>query len=102
MFFKKNNDNETPKWCLYCEKYEYSLQYLYEFEVELETAAHPSWEIYLFSGTERMWTLSYFYSLTFCTKKTKNNDKTHLTAILFTASAGERLTEQNKQAHLVL
>lgn len=44
-FFLKNNDNETPKWCLYCEKYEYSLQYLYEFEVELETAAHPSWEI---------------------------------------------------------
>lgn len=54
LFKKQNNDNETPNSCLYCEKYEYSLQYLYEFEVELETAAHPSSEIYLFSGTERM------------------------------------------------
>lgn len=62
-------------------------------------AAQPSSDLYN-SGTEWMWTLSYFYSLTF--KKEKKNccHFVHSERRRKTVHVG--LTEQNKQAHLVL
>lgn len=80
-----------------------------EFEVDLEKAAQPSADVY-HSGTEWMRTLTYFYSLTFYKKKERkkrNNNKTHFYCHFVHSECKRKtvhvgLTEQNKQAHLVL